>query len=251
MAAGFSLDKYRELVVDFLDRGYRVVGFDDADPAQRHLILRHDVDMSIQAAAEVAAIEAVLGVSASYFVLLRSEMYNPWAPANAADLARIADMGHAIGLHFDASLYGELEDLEPAAEAECAALEAMLGRPVAVVSFHRASPPLRGRAGRVAGRRHAYEPVFFQEMGYCSDSRGGWNHGDPLSHEAVAAGRALQLLIHPIWWVAGDGGGPVRTLDGFRRTRDQILAAELARNCEPYRNARGSAPEPLEDLKEA
>ncbi|MEQ8700976.1 MAG: hypothetical protein RLT05_30980 [Bauldia litoralis] len=251
MAKNFSLEGYRELVDDLLGRGYRVVGFDEAIPGKPHLILRHDIDMSIQAAVEMAEVEGSLGVSAHYFVLLRSEMYNPWAPANIGDLSRIAALGHAIGLHFDASLYNSDEDLEAAAVAECEALEAMTGRDVSAISFHRPAPSLQGRAGRFAGRHHAYEPRFFREMGYCSDSRGGWHHGEPLAQEAVLAGRALQLLTHPIWWVGADGAGPVRVLDGFRRNRDRVLAAELARNCEPYRVARGATPGPLDELKEA
>ena len=250
MAAGFSLDGYRGLVADLLTRGYRVVGFGDADPSQRHLILRHDVDMSIQAAVKMAEVEAALGVPAHYFVLQRSEMYNPWAPTNMAGLKRMTALGHKVGLHFDASLYGSGYDLEAAAETECAILESMIGQSVDTISFHRPAPSLQGRAGRFAGRHHAYEPMFFHDMGYCSDSRGGWHHGEPLAHEAVAEGRGLQLLTHPIWWVAGDGAGPVSTLDGFRRDRDRVLAAELSRNCEPYRDARGETPAPLDEMGE-
>ena len=48
---------------------------------------------------------------------------------------------------------------------------------------------------------HTYEPKFVKDIGYCSDSRGGWHHGHPLSHSSVKEGKALQLLTHPIWWI--------------------------------------------------
>ncbi len=104
MAQDFTLDGYAALLRAFFDRGYAAVGYADADPAARHLILRHDLDMSIQAAVRVAEVEASLGVAGHYFVLLRTEMYNPWSEANRSDLRRIADLGHEVGLHLDASL---------------------------------------------------------------------------------------------------------------------------------------------------
>ncbi|MBT3172708.1 MAG: hypothetical protein HN333_14900, partial [Rhodospirillaceae bacterium] len=81
----------------------------------------------------------------------------------------------------------------------------MLGRSVPMISFHRPAPALQGREGRIAGRMHAYEPRFFREIGYCSDSRGAWRHGHPLDHAAVVKGKALQLLIHPLWWITPPG----------------------------------------------
>ena len=74
------------------------------------------------------------------------------------------------------------------------------------------------------------------------DSRGGWFHGHPLEHEAVRERRALQLLTHPIWWVARPGEGAVERLDRLAREQHQRYREELAAHCEPYREAlRGDA----------
>src|SRR5690606_37224777 len=138
----------------FRDRGYEVRGFEDAEPQARHLILRHDLDMSVEAALPIAAIEAEAGVRAAYFVLLRSEMYNVHAPAQLRALETIVGHGHAVGLHLDASLYADSDEaLQRAAEAECAFFERVLGRSVGMISFHRPAPRLRGYAGRLADRR--------------------------------------------------------------------------------------------------
>jgi len=201
VSAAFGLAAYRALLGAFRDRGYAVRGFADAAPAQRHLILRHDIDYSLDAALPMAEMEAELGFHAAYFVLVRSAFYNPAAPDGARVLARLAALGHEIGLHFDAALYeNDGGALDAAAARECALLEHMTGTPVATISFHRPAPALLGRSGALGGRRHAYEPRFFTEMGYCSDSGGAWHRGAPLDHPAVADGRALQLLTHPIWW---------------------------------------------------
>lgn len=225
---GALLDRFREL-------GYAAVSYAAADPTAHHLILRHDIDMSIQAALPLAEVEAERGMQAHYFVLLRTEMYNPWSAAGRRDLLRLAAFGHEVGLHFDASLYPDDDAAVDAAVAhECATLEALLDGKVALVSFHRPVRHLQGREGMVGGRRHAYEPRFFSEMGYCSDSRGGWHHGHPLDHPAVKSGHALQLLTHPIWWSGEAEDSVVVTLDRFRRERDLLLADELAANCSAY-----------------
>ena len=246
MSGAFSEHGYRTLLRAFFERGYETVGYEAAEPAAPHLILRHDLDMSLTAAEPIATVEAELGLKAHYFVLLRTEMYNPFSPAARATFEQLRAQGHEIGLHLDASLYGnDAPALEAAAAWECRALEDAAGAPVRFVSFHRPAAALLGHARTVAGRRHTYEPRFFKEMGYCSDSRGGWHHGAPLDHPAVAEGRGLQLLTHPIWWAHSVAGDPVATLDKFRAERDRVLARALAANCDPYRAARGTAPPAL------
>lgn len=246
MTADFTLAGYRALVEALLGRGYKVVGYGDADPAACHLILRHDLDMSIDAALPLARIETALGVKASYFFLLRGETYNLWTAAARDQIRQILDLGHEIGLHLDGSLYSEdPAALDRAAAQECGALEALAGTAIETVSFHRPEKKLLGRDAEIAGRRHTYQPRFFTEMGYCSDSRGEWRHGHPFDHPVLAESRALQLLIHPIWWNRDEAADPVRVLDQFRIERDAVFAAALSANCTPYREARGDAPGPL------
>ncbi len=236
MSDDFTHSGYRALIAVFLKRGYRVTRFDEARPEEPHLILRHDIDMSLQAAEPIAEIEHELDVSGTYFVLLRTEMYNLFSAAAQISLARIRELGHEIGLHFDASLYdNDLTTLDAAADKECRILEDATGAPVQVVSFHRPAKELLGYNKTLGGRRHAYEPLFFSEIGYISDSRGGWHHGYPLDHEAVHQGHALQLLTHPIWWGKEAGLDPTTTLERFVLQRGQFLEQELAANSEPFR----------------
>ena len=241
MSTAFGLASYRALLGAFRDRGYAARGFAAAEPAQRHLILRHDIDYSLDAAAPMAELEAELGLGATYFVLVRSAFYNPAAPEGARVLARLAALGHEIGLHFDAALYeNDTGALDAAAARECALLEHITDMPVATISFHRPAPALLGRAGALGGRRHAYEPRFFTEMGYCSDSRGGWHRGAPLDHPAVAAGHALQLLTHPIWW-QDPPMEPAERLAHFLVDHARRLDRELAAHSAVHANAKRGA----------
>ncbi len=234
----FTLPGYAALLDRFGEHGYTTVDFEAAVPGARHLVLRHDLDLSVEAALPMAELEAERGIRASYFVQLRSALYNTFAEPSFGALLRLTEMNHSIGLHFDAALYGdEPAVLDRAAADECSALEAMLGRPVGMISFHRPAPALQGREGRVAGRMHAYEPRFFEAIGYCSDSRGAWRHGHPLDHPAVASGQALQLLIHPMWWTAPPSLPPDR-LDRWLEARLAALDVALGANVGVHRTGR-------------
>lgn len=239
MSAEFSLAAYSALLLALRERGYRDVEFKDADPSAPHLVLRHDVDMTLDSAARMAEVEAEIGMRADYFVLLRSDLYNPLSPFGEGFIRRILGLGHRIGLHFDASLYPELDQagLDRMCAAECALLESWFGISVRMVSFHRPAPAFLGLEREIGGRGHTYQPRYFSEIVYCSDSRGGWHHGHPLEKVQAASGRALQLLTHPVWWDSEGRETPVQRLDRLAAERHDRYRSELARNCQPYAEA--------------
>ena len=175
--------------------------------------------------------ESAEGWRANYFVLMRSEMYNPFSAAGLRVLEEISAGGHEIGLHLDAALYGsDGEALEAAAGRECEMLESITGRAVSMISFHRPQLHLMPFDRALAGRGNTYESRFFKDIGYCSDSRGAWRHGHPLAHAVRAEGRALQLLTHAIWWV-GEGAKPDEKMNAFLDRRFSHLEEELAAHC--------------------
>ena len=233
-ATDFSPAGYERLLSALVDRGYGLRGWDDVEPAEPHLILRHDVDFDLGAAVAMAELEAARGWHAHYFVLLRTDLYNPFSGGGQHLVRRLIALGHQVGLHFDASLYAaDLGVLSAAVEAECGMLEGIAGAPVISFSLHRPARATLDRGFAVTGRTNAYAPRFVQDIGYCSDSRGGWHYGHPLEHNAVQARTALQLLVHPLWWM--DGGGDVQgTVARVLDRHHAHLEREAARNCTVY-----------------
>lgn len=235
-AEEFTLAAHTQLLKELTARGYRFVTYADVRPDQPHVIVRHDVDMDLDRAVMLAEEEARIGVQAHYYVLLRTEMYNIFSKRSNAALRRLMELGHQVGLHFDASLYPQdREILEAAAERECEILGSLLGKRVETITFHRPAPQLQGLAGLFAGRLHGYDPRFFSDIGYCSDSEGRWRFGHPLKHESIQAGRALQLVTHPIWWCALPGEKVENKLQRFLLDVSQTITREVALNCKPYR----------------
>ena len=235
IADDFSLASYGALLSALTDRGYKDQDFSNAGPTSQDIILRHDLDFDLEAALPIAKIESTLGLRATYFVLVRSEFYNPFSDTGQKVISSLIDSGHEIGLHLDAFLYGnDLASLEAAADKESGLLESFYGIDVSVLSFHRPLKRLLGYDKTIGGRLHTYQPRFFSDIGYCSDSRGEWHHGYPLDHPAVSAKTALQLLTHPIWWTM-PGAAPADKLDQFFDSRARIIDRELEANCESYR----------------
>jgi len=234
----FTQAGYRELVQEIMDRGYEVRGYGEAVPDERQLILRHDIDMSTQAALDMAKTERELGVTATYFVLTRSRLYNPLAADHAGALRGILDLGHQIGLHFDASFYPDADQAEFGAAMEIALLESFFEVEIRAISFHRPIRELLDGPPEFLGRVNAYGRRYFSEMAYVSDSRGAWNHGHPLEHPCFKKGQAMQLLTHPIWWWGDQPQSPAERLFGYLHAAHARADRALAEECEVHEPGR-------------
>jgi hypothetical protein len=172
----FDLDHYRELLAAAQAGGYRFADF-SRDPEPGDVILRHDVDLSLEAAVELAELEGDAGVRATYFLMTESGFYNLASAAGEATLATLRALGHAVGLH---AVY-------PRAELD--------ERFDPVVAWHNPDPEYM--SAPIPGAANAMEPRFFSPDHYRSDSNQHWRSGCP--HEPLAAGELewLQLLTHP------------------------------------------------------
>jgi hypothetical protein len=235
----FSKTGYCSLLHRLHEIGYDFVFIDEIESEKSPLFLRHDIDLCLERAAEIAKIESKEGVKSTYYILLNTEFYNVHSRRNRQALEDIMAHGHRIGLHFDAVGYPDgQESFENAVAQECSVLENLIGMPVESISFHRPAPWLQGRQGTIAGRAHAYEPRFFTSLAYFADSQGAWRFGHPLDDARVLAAKALQLVIHPIWWTE-DRGGVLEKLDAFRKWKGNRLRHEMALNIKPFAESFG------------
>ena len=63
------------------------------------LFLRHDVDLSLEAALAMARLEHELGAHATYFLMRESVFYNLDSALGRDAIAELRDLGHAVALH--------------------------------------------------------------------------------------------------------------------------------------------------------
>jgi hypothetical protein len=208
VSCSFSLEHYRELLEAAGEGGYRWSAF-GREPEPGDLLLRHDVDLSLNAALQMAELEAELGARATYFLMTQSVFYNLGSSEGRRALNRLRELEHGVGLH---AVWPnvELDDrFDP------------------VVAWHNPNPDYMTEP--VDGAVNAMQPPFFDPGCYRSDSNQRWRHGCP--HEELRAGRFewLQLLIHPeIWVYAGETMSETMEslLDAERARRRELLAED-------------------------
>lgn len=230
----FSLSGYQEMLQRFIDADYEFVNYETVKSNCKHVINRHDIDFSIDYALQISKIEKKLEIKSIYFLLIRSEFYNIFSKKSIDLIAEILENGHDIGLHFDMSLYGnDISNIDDYVANECQILTNLTGKEVNVVSFHRPIDTLLGMSDNVGGKIHTYQPRFFDDIGYCSDSRGEWKYGNPFQHDSFSNSLAIQLLTHPIWWLLNQGS-PKNKLDFFLTERFNFLKQEIRSNSSVY-----------------
>jgi len=179
MSCDFSLAHYRELLEAATAGGYRFACF-DREPAAGDLILRHDVDLSLEAALALAYLEAEAGARATYFLMTESVFYNLASKAGRDAIERLRELGHRVGLHAVYPNAARDERFDP------------------VIAWHNPDPEYM--RAPVEGVVNVMQDGFFDPARYRSDSNQHWRSGCP--HEALARGEPdwLQLLTHPEIW---------------------------------------------------
>ena len=210
----FTYSAYAELINLIRDSGYSIVGYGD-ESTQKKCILRHDIDMSIEKALCMAELEYSLGVKSTYFVLLKTDFYNPFSARSESILRKIADMGHTIGLHFDEVAYPNGTDIPQAIKREADILSQAIGKPITVVSMHRPSKETLGADYRIDGIINSYSEEYFHNYKFLSDSRRRWREN---AEDVIASGEYpnLHILTHAFWY--SDEPSDIRaTMAGFIR----------------------------------
>ena len=209
MSCGFDLGHYRELLQAARAGGYRFAFF-DRDPQAGDILLRHDVDLSLDAAVRLAELEHEEDAAATYFLMTESVFYNLASTEGERALERLRELGHRVGLHAVWPRRELDERFEP------------------VVAWHNPDPEYMGEP-LGDGLANVMEPRFFSPERYRTDSHQHWRSGCP--HEALARGEFewLQLLTHPEIWVypGATMGETMRAmLDAERERRVEQLAED-------------------------
>ena len=203
MSCSFDLGHYRELLEAARAGGHRFARFGN-DPERGDLFLRHDIDLSLDAALTMAELEAEAGVQATYLLMTESVFYNLASKEGAAAIERLRELGHAVGLH---AVYPNValdERFDP------------------VVSWHNPKPEYMSE--EIPGAINVYGERYFSPKTYRSDSNQRWRSGCP--HEELRTGGLpwLQILVHPEIWVY-----PGATMG---QTMRAMVEAEKARRLE-------------------
>src|SRR3990167_1593087 len=106
MTCDFSLKHYAEILTSFKEAGYTFYRFDEVDKTgDKAIFMRHDIEANIDAAVDMALVEAKLGIKSTFFVRLHATFYNPLSQRFREKIFLISKMGHEIGIHYEPSAF--------------------------------------------------------------------------------------------------------------------------------------------------
>ena len=207
MSCAFTLEHYRELLESARMGGYRFATF-ESPPRRGDVLLRHDVDLSLDAALRMAQLEADEGVVATYFLMTESVFYNLASKEGVEAIARLRELGHRLGLH---AVYPKArldERFDP------------------VVAWHNPDPEYMTQP--VTGAVNVMQEGYFVPPTYRSDSNHRWRFGCPHEELRIGAFPWLQVLTHPEIWVypGSTMGQTMRAMLDAERERRLVQLAD-------------------------
>lgn len=214
--AGFELKSYERVLRAGVDAGYEFVSFADIgkERSARSCLLRHDVDSELLDCDGMLDVEKCLGVTATYFLMMRSTAYNLFSVEATAMVRRMLRDGHKIGLHF----MGErcegqgIPEIVQEILREARWLEQEFDVRTEAVSFHQPTKAVLDAQIEIPGLANTYNASQMTPYFYVSDTNMNWRHEHPIEIFSRGLHERLQLLIHPMWWTAE----PLATLDKWR-----------------------------------
>jgi len=172
----FSLTHYIDTLLKYKEAGY-IFGKD--------ILLRHDVDLSLEYALELAKQEYKHDIKATYYIMLHSSLYNAQSPEGMKIIREIHRLGGKIGLHIDTRYHLE-NDFDT--------LSLILGEPVRDWRRHlvNITPEFKTPEPRPEGYK------------YISDSAMNWREGCFCQH--IGKHDKMEILIHAEWWTVSPAG---------------------------------------------
>lgn len=191
----FSYRHYIATLKEF-KKSHRFIDYQDI--SLDGVILRHDVDYSLERALEMAKIEKRLGIQSTFFILIHSIFYNPSSPITAKFIKKILDLDHKIGLHYDGTFF-EINETNPNVGiiAEIKLFEKHFNTKINVISRHNPTLSKKIRFDKNQKVIDVDSSNFKKNVTYISDSVQNWREGCFCNH---LTNSRLEVLIHPILW---------------------------------------------------
>lgn len=202
----FKLSSYKNTLNEALKLGYEFVNFKNAISTKTKLkiLIRHDIDFSIDQALKIAEIESSLNIFTTYFIRMHSKFYNALSEDSKKKINYIENLGHQIGLHFEEDFY-EKTDIYLAMKFEKNLLDSFLNRKISSIAPHEPSRTKRftydeTKLNKIKITHQAYDENLLKNFTYISDSSASFRDGTIEEHVFIRKTPYLYILTHPIWW---------------------------------------------------
>ncbi|MCH5254452.1 MAG: hypothetical protein J1F41_05965 [Lachnospiraceae bacterium] len=205
----FSYEDYREIIRIIKSTG-RYAHYADALGKDRFIIMRHDVEYSVERAYELARVEQSMDFTSTYFFQWTNNSYNVLSRKNINMIKDMRERGQHIGLHFALNGMTDMAEIRRKIQIEIDMLSEMFGFPIKEFSIHRPSKDVLRENIKLDGILNAYQDDFFTfaeniteetpvAVKYMSDANHIWRYGYP-DEKNITSYDKVQILVHPFSW---------------------------------------------------
>ena len=205
----FSFDDYREIIRIIKATG-RQCSYAEALGRDSFIIMRHDVEYSVDRAWQLAKVEQSMDFTSTFFFQWTNNSYNILSRKNMDIIKDMHERGQHIGLHFALNGMTDMEQIKKRIRMEIDILSEMFGFEITEFSVHRPSKDVLRENIKLDGILNAYQNDFFTfadkitddtKLGvkYMSDANHIWRYGYP-NEENITGYDKVQILVHPFAW---------------------------------------------------
>ncbi len=231
----FSYPAYKNLIKISKKNSYKFDVFKNLKKGKgKNIYLRHDIDVDLAYALEMAKIETELDIRSTYFIMLRSPVYNVFSRENAMLLKEIISLNHEIGLHYDEGFYQcNKKSIQTLVAQETKVLEDIFDVSISTISFHQPSARIINNDIKIDKYQNTYDKEDMRDIYYISDSNMHFKE-DPIKAIESNKYEKIQILIHPIWWGhtlkknSTEKIWEISIKEAFLRMQRQLLETERA-----------------------
>ena len=205
----FSYDDYKEIIRIIKSTG-RYTDYKHAIDRDKFVIMRHDVEYSVERAYDLAKVEESMDFTSTFFFQWTNNSYNLLSRRNMDMIRDMHERGQTIGLHYALNGLTDMAQARKQIVKEMDMLSEMCGFKIDTFSVHRPSKDILRENIKLPGILNAYQDEFFtfaEEVNentpvavkYLSDANHIWRYGYP--DEANITGHdKVQILVHPFAW---------------------------------------------------
>ena len=205
----FSFEDYKEIIRIIQATG-RHANYADALSKDKFVIMRHDVEYSVERAYELARVESSMDFISTFFFQWTNNSYNILSRKNLDMIKDMHERGQHIGLHFALNGMTDMTEIRKRIKKEIDILSEMFGFQITEFSIHRPSKDVLRENIKLDGIINAYQDDFFTfaeqvtpetpvKVKYLSDANHIWRYGYP-DEENITGYDKVQILTHPFAW---------------------------------------------------
>jgi len=199
----YDKQSYRLILQQAVNQGFEFVDFFTVnleEDKRKQIILRHDIDYLPALAYEMAEIDALFKIKATFALLLSSPLYNPFTPTNIKIINEIKQLGHNIVLHHRVVPGSSVEETRQDIVREMQFMKVFFPYIKPVFVWHNPPPGNLLSEIEVPGMINAYGNSFIRNMFYISDSV---LRNTPENFlKALEKQRLIHMLLHPYIWIS-------------------------------------------------